>query len=160
MLAMLCACEKPPALESNPEVLWFRCTSVVSAATAHQIAQEAAAQPDAWAAPLYVFSPRAFGGRHLVGHQRLYLREYESAVGRFRSVAPDDDRKMACAGLRHALGLLTDWGGRFNLRWDLRLGGRRGKVPNETRWIEDDVCRGVTTADTELMRTRYRDRPR
>ncbi len=160
LLAMLCACEKPPALESNPEVLWLRCSSVVSPSSARQIIQEAAAQPDPWAGPLYILSPRAFGGHHLIGHQRLYLREYETSVGQFRAVAPDDDRKMACASLRHALGLLTDWSRRFNLRWDIRLGGRRGHVPADTTRIEEIVCKDVTTADSEIVRVRYPDRPR
>jgi hypothetical protein len=159
-LAVVCACEKAPVLEKNPDVLWFRANGVVSASTAQQIADEAAAQPDAWAGPLYVLSPPAFGGRHLFGHQRLYLREYETSVGRFRAVSPDDDQKMACATLRHTLGLLTDWSQRLNTRWDVRLGGQRGRVPKETGSIEDGVCRHVTTADTELVRLRYPDRPR
>jgi hypothetical protein len=160
LVAMVCACEKPPALESNPEALWFRCAGVVSSSSARQIVLEAAAQPDPWAGPLYVLSPRAFGGFHLLGHQRLYLHEYESTVGQFRVVAPEDDHKMACASLHHALGLLTDWSRRFNVRWEVQLGGQRGQVPGDTKRIEESVCQGVTTMDTEFVRVRYPDRPR
>jgi (2Fe-2S) ferredoxin len=160
LLAMLCACEKPPALESNPEVLWFRSSSVVSPSSARQIVQETAEQPEPWAEPLYVFSPRASGGHHLVGHQRLYLREYEAAVGQFRAVAPDDDREMGCASLRRTLDLLTEWSRRFEARWDLRLGGRHGRVPGNVTRIEEDVCRGITTVDTVAVTVRYSDRPR
>lgn len=160
LFAMLYACEKPPALESNPEVLWFRCSSVVSPSSARQIVQEAAAQPDPWAGPLYILSPRAFGGHHLIGHQRLYLREYETAVGLFRAVSSDDDRTMGCATLRQTLGVLADWSRRFNVRWDVRLGALRGRVPDEVMRIEENVCRGMTTADAELVKVRYSDRPR
>jgi hypothetical protein len=160
LVAMLCACETPPALESNPDELWFRCNCVVSPASARHVVQEAPAQRDAWAGPLYVLSPRAFGGFHLLGHQRLYLHEYESTVGQFRVVAPEDDNKMACASLHHALGLLTDWGRRFNVRWEVRLGGQRGQVPEDTKRIEESVCQGVTTMDAEVVRVRYPDHPR
>jgi hypothetical protein len=160
LVAMLFACEKPPALENNPEVLWFRCSSMVSASSAQQIVEEAAAQPDAWAGPIYVLSPRGFGGHHLIGHQRLYLREYEITVGQFRAVDPDDDRAMGCASLRHVLGLLNDWARRFHLRWDVRLGGQRGRLPGDARRIEENACRGVKSGDTEMVRVRYPDRPR
>jgi (2Fe-2S) ferredoxin len=160
LVAMLFACEKPPTLENNPEVLWFRCSGVVSPASARRIVEEASSQPDPWAGPIYVLSPHAFGGHHLIGHQRLYLREYETAVGQFHAVAADDDRTMACASLRHALRLLNDWGRRFNLRWDVQLGGQRARVPADARRLEETACRGVKSGDTEMVRVRYPDRPR
>src|SRR4051812_49110206 len=96
VLIFAIACERPPVMENNPDVLWFRARGVVPPATAEQIVKEAAARRDVWAGPMYVMSPSAFRGRHLLGHQRLFLREYEPASGRFRAVNAADDRIMAC----------------------------------------------------------------
>jgi hypothetical protein len=71
LLILLVACDPPPAMQSDPEVLWFRSRDMVSPATARQIVKEAAAQENAWAGPLYVMSPAAFRGKHLLDSDKL-----------------------------------------------------------------------------------------
>jgi hypothetical protein len=160
LLILLVACDPPPAMQSDPEVLWFRSRDMVSPATARQIVKEAAAQENAWAGPLYVMSPAAFRGKHLLGHQRLFLREYENAQGRFRSVTAADDRTMGCSCLRRTMELLSEWSRRFGTDWDLQLGPLRVHVPGDSHPIEREVCRDVALSELAAIDRRYQDRPR
>jgi hypothetical protein len=160
LLTLLIACEPPPAMESNPEVLWLRSRDVVSSATAQRIVQEATAHGNTWAGPLYMISPSAFRGRHLVGHQRLYLREYEPTPGRFRTVDAADDRTMGCASLRRTVELLSEWARRFDATWDLQLGPRRMRLPGEAASIEPEICRNAGLSELAAIGRRYQDRPR
>lgn len=147
-------------MQSNPEVFWFRSRGVVSSSTARQIVREAVAGGTAWAGPIYVLWPGAFGGQHLIGHERLYLREYEPAPGRFRTVDSTDDRAMACATLRGAVKLLSDWNRRFDTAWDIQLGEQHGSLPGDVSALEGAVCGGLAPAETAAILKRYSDRPR
>jgi hypothetical protein len=157
---MLVACDPPPGMRSDPEVLWFRSREMVSSATARQIVKEAAARENAWAGPLYVLSPPAFRGNHLVGHQRLFLREYESAPGRFRTVDAADDRTMACSTLRRTVELLSDWSRRFDTAWDVQLGSLRERLPGGVGSIEREACGNLGLSEIASIDRRYQDRPR
>jgi hypothetical protein len=163
LLLFFLACDPPPSMEANPEVLWFRSREAVAGDVAGQVVREAAEQSRIWAAPLYVLSPAAFGGRHLIGHQQLYLREYETAKGRFRTVDPIDDRAMACIWLRRDLESLASWNRRFGARWDLQLGLLRAQLPgspDEVTRIERAVCGPVHPNGVDAVDRRYDDRPR
>jgi hypothetical protein len=157
---MIFACDPPPALRNDPDVLWFRSREIVSSATARRIVKQAAAQENTWAGPLYVLSPQAVGGQHLIGHQRLFLREYEPAPGRFRTVDATDDRTMACATLRRTAGLLSDWSRRFDTAWDVQLGSLLQRIPGEIGSIDREACRNLTLAEITAIDRRYEDRPR
>jgi hypothetical protein len=160
LLAMLFACDPPPAIPSDPEVLWIRGRDVVSAATARQVVQEAAEHENTWAGPLYVLSPAAFRGKHLVGHQRLFLREYESTPGRFRTVDKADDRAMACATLRRTVELLSAWSRRFDTAWDVQLGPVRERIPGRSGAIDRAACGNPMSSEIAAIDRRYHDRPR
>lgn len=99
-------------------------------------------------------TPHAFRGRHIIGHQRLFLRDYETSSGQFRSVDAGDDRAMACRELRAALSTLAQWGHERGLEWDLQLGKLR-----ESGAINRAICAGASAATGEIER-RYPDRPR
>lgn len=152
------ACERPPAMERNPDVLWFRSRTPVSTAIAEQIAKEA--WHDGWAGPMYVMTPRARQGSHLVGHQRILLHEYETMSGQFRTVDLADDHAMGCVIARQALELLTTWNRRFDVQWDVQLGRSRGRVPRNASAIEYAACQNASAADAAAIERRYADRPR
>ena len=160
LLLLLLACDPAPAMRSDPEELWFRSRGVVSSATALQVVQEAAGHESGWAGPLYVLSPPASRGKHLLGHQKLFLREYEPAPGRFRTVDAADDRTMACATLRRTLELLSDWNRRFGTAWDVQLGPLHERVPGRVGSIDRNACRDLAPSEIAAIDRRYRDRPR
>jgi hypothetical protein len=149
-------------MENDPDVLWFRSRSSVSATDASALSAQARSAGAGWAGPLWVLAPRSFLGRHLVGHQRLWLREYESPAGRFRTVAPADDRAMACGGLRAAVAMLADWGRLHGVQWDLRLGNLKAQIPDgpSLAQLENAACSGAPGADPAEIARRYPDRPR
>jgi len=157
---MLVACDSPPGMRSDPEVLWFRSRDTVSAAAAQQMVKEGSARENAWAGHLSILSPPAIRGRHLLGHQRLFLREYESASGRFRTVDADDDRTMACSTLRRTVELLSDWSRRFDTAWDLQLGALRERLPGPAGAIDREACGDLGLPEVAAIDHRYRDRPR
>jgi hypothetical protein len=155
LLTLLVACERPPAMESDPETLWFRSRAVVSPADAEWVVAQARSGPRRpWAGPVWVLTPHAFRGRHIVGHQRLFLRDYETSAGQFRSVDAEDNRAMACRELRTTLSALERWSRERKLEWDLQLGKLR-----ESGAIERAICAGASAATAEIER-RYPDRPR
>ncbi len=161
LLPLLLACE-PPAMESNADVLWFRSRSVASGPDAELISVQARSAPGpGWAGPLWVLTPRAFRGRHVIGHLRLYLREYEAPPGRFRTVDAADDRAMACSGLRAMLSQLADWNRQRGLEWDVQLGQMRAQVPDGDglAQLERATCAGVSGDPAGIAR-RYADRPK
>jgi hypothetical protein len=160
LLLLLLACDPPPAMRSDPEELWFRSRGVVSSATALQVVQEAAGHENSWAGPLYVLSPPASRGKHLLGHQKLFLREYEPAPGRFRAVDAADDRTMACATLRRTLELLSDWNRRFGTAWDVQLGPMQERVPGRAGSIDRNACSDLAPTELAAIDRRYPDRPR
>jgi hypothetical protein len=160
LLLLLLACDPPPAMRSDPEELWFRSRGVVSSATALQVVQEAAGHENSWAGPLYVLSPPASRGKHLLGHQKLFLREYEPGPGRFRAVDAADDRTMACATLRRTLELLSDWNRRFGTAWDVQLGPMQERVPGRAGSIDRNACSDLAPTELAAIDRRYPDRPR
>jgi hypothetical protein len=160
LLAVLFACDPPPAMTNDPEVLWIRSRDVVSPATARQVVQEAAEHESTWAGPLYVLSPAASRGKHLVGHQRLFLREYESEPGRFRTVDTADDRTMACATLRRTVELLSDWSRRLDTAWDVQLGPLRERIPGRVGSIDREACGSLRPSEIAAIDRRYQDRPK
>jgi hypothetical protein len=130
--------------------------------SAQRMVQEASARGDAWAGHIYLVAPKAFLGRHLIGHHCVHLREYETAGGDFRAVDPADDRTMACAEVRRDVDLLSDWSRRFPVRWDVRLGARKARVPDGpdlARFI-DAVCDSAALGRVPEIDRRYPDRPR
>lgn len=156
------ACDPPPAMESNRDVLWFRSRSVASASDAAFISAQSRSLPQSgWAGPLWVLTPRAFMGRHVIGHLRLYLREYEAPPGRFRTVDATDDRAMACSGLRALLAQLADWSRQRGLQWDVQLGQLRAQVPDGDALAQLDraTCAGAS-GDPAAISRRYADRPK
>jgi hypothetical protein len=162
LFAFVLACESPPAMESNPDVIWFRSRSVVSVDNAAWIsAQSRSTNEGRWAGPLWVMTPRAFMGRHVIGHVRLYLREYEAPPGRFRTVDASDDRAMACSGLRAMLSQLADWNRQRGLQWDVQLGQLRAQVPDGDgiAQLERATCAGASGDPAGIAR-RYADRPK
>ena len=152
------ACERPPVMERNPDVLWFRSRDHVSTAIAEQIVKEA--RQDGWAGPMYVLMPHVTGGSHLVGHQRILLHEYETASGQSRIVDAADDHAMGCFTVRWALESLTAWTRRFEGQWDVQLGPSRERVPRNSPAIEHAACHHVSAGDAAAIERRYADRPR
>src|SRR5260370_28640031 len=147
LFAFVLACDSPPAMESNPEVLWFRSRSVASGNDAAFISAQSRSAPGlGWAGPLWVLTPRALMGRHVIGHLRLYLREYEAPPGRFRTVDAADDHAMACSGLRAMLSQLADWNRQRGLHWDVQLGQLRAQVPDGDglAQLERATCAGAS----------------
>jgi hypothetical protein len=130
LLFALLACDQPPGLESDPNVVWFRSSHRVSQATAVRIRSEVNPQPDWWAGPVYLYSSGRSGDAFLLGHQKLHLREYEVAVGTLRGVDAIDDRFMACDEARRLLLLLSGWAREFDTGWSVQLGTARGEVPS------------------------------
>jgi hypothetical protein len=160
LLVLLLACDPPPAMRSDPEELWFRSRDAVSSATARRVVQEAAEHESTWAGPLYVLSPPAFRGKHLIGHQKLFLREYEPAPGRYRTVDAADDRIMACATLHRTMELLSDWNRRFGTAWDVQLGPLHERVPGRVGSIDRNACGNLAPSEVAAIDRRYPDRPR
>jgi hypothetical protein len=163
LLILLVACEQPPSLQGSADELTFRSDGVVSTPAAERIVQEAASRPDAWAAPPYVVAPPAFFGKHVIGHHCVHLRDYETAHGEFRTVVAEDDLAMACAEVRRDVAMLTDWSGRFGVRWELRLGKRRAKVPGaagEVARFTAVACDAAQLDDLAAIERRYSDRPK
>jgi hypothetical protein len=152
------ACERPPVMEHNPDVLWFRSRDPVSTAIAKQIVNEA--RHDGWAGPMYVMMPSATRGSHLVGHQRIRLGEYETVDGQFRIVDPADDHAMGCVTVRQALESLRAWTRRFDVQWDVHLGPSRWRVPRNASAVEYAACQNASAADEAAIERRYADRPR
>ena len=147
-------------MENQPDVLWFRSQDVVSAEEARKIVVDGAAQRAIWAGPPYVLATQESGGRHLIGHQRLFLREYEVPTGSIRTVDAADDRVMACASLRQMLQWLSGWSDRTGVRWELQLGARRAALPGDPAEIVRDVCGEKSATDIAAIDRRYPDRPR
>jgi hypothetical protein len=159
LLILLVACEQPPSLRGSADELTFRSEGVVPAPDADRIVQEAASRPDAWAGPPYVVAPPAFFGRHVIGHHCVHLRDYETASGEFRTVLAEDDLAMACAEVRRDVAMLTDWNRRFGVRWELRLGQRRAKVPGaDVARFTAVACDAARLGDLAAIERRYSDR--
>jgi hypothetical protein len=70
---------------------------------------------------------------------------------------------MACAEVRRDLAMLADWSRRFGVRWDLRLGKRRAKLPgaagNLARFAAV-ACVAAGLGDLAAIERRYSDRPK
>ena len=162
ILAVFLACERPPAIEGDADEISFRSRGVVPSASAERMIQEASGRRDVWAGRLYLVAPAAFLGRHLVGHHRVHLSEYETNAGEFRAVKPADDRAMACAEVRKDIELLADWSRRFPVRWDVRLGGRQARVPDgpDLARLIGAVCPAARPDGVAEIERRYVDRPR
>jgi hypothetical protein len=158
LAVLLVACQRPPAMEWNPNVLWFRSRDTVSTPIARKIVSEA--HRDGWAGPMYLMMPPAGRAHHLVGHQRILLREYETVSGRFRTVDPADDRAMGCVTVRLALESLEAWTRHYDVRWDAQLGSLRAHLPEHAQAIEAAACQDAPPADASTIRLRYADRPR
>jgi len=162
ILAILLACERPPAIEGNADELSFRSREVVPLASAEQMIQEASKRRNTWAGHLYLVGPGAILGRHLIGHHCIRLGDYETDGGQFHAVSPADDRAMACAEVRRDIDLLSDWSRRFPVRWDVRLGVRKARVPDgpDLGRFVDAVCDPAAADRTAEIDRRYSDRPR
>jgi hypothetical protein len=163
LLILLVACEQLPSLRGSADELTFRSDGVVPAPAAERIVQEAASRPDSWASPAYVVACPAFFGKHLIGHHDVHLRDYETASGEFRSVVEEDDLAMACAEVRRDLAMLADWSRRFGVRWDLRLGKRRAKLPGaagDLARFAAVACVAAGLGDLAAIERRYSDRPK
>jgi hypothetical protein len=160
LVLLLVACASPPAMESDPNVLWFRSHGVVGSDVVIGLLKENAASRDPWAGPLYLLPARVPGGMYLLGHQRLFLGEYETSTGRFRTVDPADDRTMACVALQQTLARLAAWSRRDGVRWDLQVGLRRGSLPGDTGAIERHCCGDAIPSQVDEIDRRYGDRPR
>jgi hypothetical protein len=163
VLVLLLACDRSPLLEGDADELVFRSRGMVPAATAELIVREAAARRNAWATPLYVKAPSTSRGREILGHHCVFLRDYETASGGFRTVHARDDRAMACAEVRRDVELLSDWGRRFAVHWDVRLGKHRGRIPGasgDVARLTSYVCDSADLGDLAAIERRYSDRPR
>jgi len=57
-------------------------------------------------------------------------------------VTAEDDLAMACAEVQRDVAMLTEWGRRFGVRWEVRLRKRRAKVPGAA----GDVARFTAVA--------------
>jgi len=161
ILALLLACERPPAIEGSAEELSFRSRGVVPAIHAERMIREASERKNTWAGNLYLVGPKAVFGRHLIGHHCIRLSEYETKVGAFRTVNPADERSMACAEVRRDIELLSDWSRRFPVRWDLRLGARQARIPDgpDLASFISAACDRTTPDRAEEIERRYSDRP-
>ena len=162
ILAMLLACERPPAIEGSREELSFRSRGVVPAIQAERMIREASERKNTWAGHLYLVGPKAVFGRHLIGHHCIRLSEYETKVGAFRAVSPADERSIACAEVRRDIELLSDWSRRFPVRWDVRLGKRQTRVPDGPDLVRliSSVCDPVAVDRAAEVESQYGDRPR
>ncbi len=163
VLILLVACEQPPSLQGSADELTFRSDGVVPAPAAERIVQEAASRPDAWAAPPYVVAPSAFFGKHVIGYHCVHLRDYETASGEFRTVVAEDDLAMACGEVRRDVAMLADWSRRFGVRWELRLGEGRTKVPGpagDVARFTAVACDTARLGDLAAIERRYSDRPK
>jgi hypothetical protein len=162
LLALLFACERPPTIEGSADELSFRSRGAVSSVQAERMIHEALARNESWAGRLYLVAPKAFLGRHLIGHHCVHLSEYETKRGEFRAVRPADDRAMACLEVRRDIELLSDWSRRFPVRWDVRLGKRQTRVPDGPDLVRliSSVCDPVAVDRAAEVESQYGDRPR
>jgi len=163
LLILLVACEQPPSLRGSADELAFRSDGVVPAPAAERIVQEAASRADPWASPPYVVAPPALFGKHVIGYHSVHLREYETTSGEFRTVVAEDDLAMACAEVRRDVAMLTDWSRRFGVRWELRLGERRAKVPGaagDLARFTAVACDAARLGNLASIERRYSDRPK